>query len=216
MNLSFYSTVTTVLLLAAPGFSAELERRTFNIFVDGKVQGSSVMEIQAKDDGTTVLTATSKVDVKIIIHYTFSFRGTEVWKEAKLLHMTTSTNDNGKKLAVSLERKPDGFSVTANGKASVVKGELWPTTYWKLPPGPMPADLALIDSDTGKIIPVKMEKVATEKLTVAGQTVNSNHYHLTGGLKVDLWYDGNDRLLRQEMVDQGHKIVLELSRLQRE
>jgi hypothetical protein len=216
MYLSFLATLAALIVFAGQGFSGELERRTFTVLVDGKPQGNSVMEIQSKDDGTVAVTVASKVEVKIVIKYTFNFQGTEVWKEDKLLQMITSTNDNGKKLTVSLERKQDGFTINATGKDSAVKGELWPTTYWKLPPEGMRTDVNLIDSDTGKIIPVKMEKVGTEKLTVAGQTVNSNHYHLSGGLKADLWYDGNNRLLRQEMVEQGHRTVLELSRLQRE
>jgi hypothetical protein len=40
-----------------------------------------------------------------------------------------------------------------------------------------------------------------------------NHYKLTGKVNVDLWYDGSDRLVRQEWVESGHKTVLELVRV---
>jgi hypothetical protein len=42
-----------------------------------------------------------------------------------------------------------------------------------------------------------------------------NHYRLTGKMNIDLWYDGSERLVRQEWLEQGHKTVVELIRVRR-
>ena len=78
-------------------------------------------------------------------------------------------------------------------------------------------NVTLFDADTGKLINARMERVGIEKITILGKKgVDCNHYKLTGGVQVDLWYDGTDRMVRQESVEQGHRTILELSRLQRE
>ena len=61
----------------------------------------------------------------------------------------------------------------------------------------------------------KLTYVATEKHRVAGQEVTLNHYRITGSLNVDLWYDGNERLVRQEWMEQGHKTIMVLVRVRR-
>jgi hypothetical protein len=53
--------------------------------------------------------------------------------------------------------------------------------------------------------------VATEKLKIGGKEATLNHYQLSGGVKMDLWFDGSERLVRQEWVEQGHKTIVELT-----
>ena len=211
----------SLLMLLAVGSAARAgdeERRTFAVFVDRKPVGTSQMVIQSRDDGTLTVVSQADVTVKIaIITYKFSFRGTEIWKERKLQQLTTNTNDNGKRHAVSAEGNAEGMAVRADGKEFQVKGEPWFTSYWKLPPenqrGP---NVALFDIDTGKLINAKMEKVGVEKISILGKPVECAHYKLTGGVQVDVWYDGTDRLVRQESIEEGHRTILELTRLQRE
>jgi len=50
---------------------------------------------------------------------------------------------------------------------------------------------------------------------VAGQSVSAAHYRLVGDVKVDLWYDAQDRMLRQDSLEDGHRTVLELTRIRR-
>jgi hypothetical protein len=52
-------------------------------------------------------------------------------------------------------------------------------------------------------------------MPVAGQVQNVNHYRLSGKVAVDVWYDGSERLVRQEWVEEGHRTVLELARVRR-
>jgi hypothetical protein len=75
--------------------------------------------------------------------------------------------------------------------------------------------IPLIDADTGKDLSGKLRFVANEKVRVMGQEAALNHYKLTGQVQVDLWYDGSERLVRQEWLEQGHKTMIELIRVRR-
>jgi Domain of unknown function (DUF6134) len=206
-------------LFSVAGLQAgEEERRTFAISVDGKSAGTHTLIIQTKDDKSVIVTAQADVTVRVaVIRYTYSFRGTEIWKDGKLHQLSTTTNDNGKKHSVTADATKEGLAVKADGRDTQIRGEPWVTTYWKLPAekqrGP---NVGLLDADTGKLISAKLEKIGIEKVTALGKAVECTHWRLTGGVAVDLWYDGSDRLVRQESIEEGHRTILELTRLLRE
>ncbi|MCE9531427.1 MAG: DUF6134 family protein [Planctomycetes bacterium] len=198
--------------------AAEDERRTFTVFVDNKPSGTHQIAVKTSDDGTVAVTSQADVVVKVALFtYRFTFRGAETWKGDKLIRLSTATNDNGRKHAVMVETDKDGLTATANGKSFALKGQPWVTGFWKLPPeaqrGPA---VVLLDADTGKVINAKLEKVGIEKINLLGKAVECAHYRLSGGVQADLWFDGADRLVRKESIEEGHRTVLELSRLQRE
>ncbi len=198
--------------------AAEEERRVFSVSVDGRSAGSHQIVIQTKDDKSVTVTAQANVTVRVaLITYKYTFRGSETWKEGKLRQLSTTTNDNGKRHSVSAEATKDGLAVKADGRDVQIRGAPWITTYWRLPPenqrGP---NVGLLDADTGKFINAKLEKVGIEKIAIAGKAVECVHWKLTGGVVVDLWFDGADRMIRQESVEDGHRTVLELTRLERE
>jgi len=203
-----------MLLMIAPFATAE-ERRTFTVSVDRKPSGTTQLSIQKRDDGSVVATTQADVTVRIaFITYKYAFRGMEVWKNGKLTEVATATNDNGRKHSVTLLPGREGLDVVADGKASNLKGDFWLTTYWKLPAeGQRGPKVTLLDADTGKLIEAKLERVGKEKLTVINEVAECEHYRLSGGVQVDLWFDADGRLVRQESIEEGHRTVLELSRL---
>src|SRR5262249_12721149 len=98
----------------------------------------------------------------------------------------------------------------------ISRSDVWTTSYWRLPDGERTdRDIALLDADTAKEIAAKLDYVETKPITVAGQTVQCAHYRLRGGVQVDLWYDGKDRLVRQESIEEGHRTVLDLTSVRR-
>jgi len=199
--------------------AAEAEVRDFTVLVDGKRAGEYHMTINAQDDGT--ISMVGQCDVRLsflggLKVYTYSYRGTEIWKEGRLLRLDSSSNDDGKRFAVSAVPDQAVLRVKINGQERLSRLDVWVTTYWRLPVAQQRNQaLPLLDADTGKDIAATLQYVGTSQLQVNGQAQNCSHYRLAGGVAVELWYDGQERLVRQEWMEDGHKSVLELSRIRR-
>jgi hypothetical protein len=197
--------------------AADIETRDFAVFVGGKAAGEVHMTIHKQDANTT--SVRTDTDIKVthgLITFKYSFRGLEVWKDRRLTRLESTTDDNSKRYAVAAATDGKEIKVKTNGTESTTKAETWSSTYWTLPELKLRENnLTILDADNGKLLEAKLAYVATEKHKIAGQEVSLNHYRLTGKVTVDLWYDGHDRLVRQEWTEQGHKTILILVRVRR-
>src|SRR5207249_2066538 len=109
-----------------------------------------------------------------------------------------------------------GLRVTVNGTERVTRPDVWTTTYWRLADAKFRnQDVPLLDGDTGRDLTAKLQYVDTVPLNVDGQQQQCVHYRLTGQVQVELWYDSQEHLVRQESLEDGHRSVLELSALRR-
>lgn len=204
--------------LAAPAArAADAETRDFAVFVSGKPVGEVHLTIKAQADGTTTVSCDTDIHVNLLIgKYKFVFRGQEEWKGRRLVKFASNSDDNGKQFIASGRAEAGGVRVKANNVEKLVKPEVWLTTYWSLPdPKLREKELTIVDADNGKVMTAALKYVATEKVKIAGKEATLNHYRLSGGVKMDLWYDGSDRLVRQEWIEQGHKTLVELTRVRK-
>jgi hypothetical protein len=211
----------TVLALwggAAGARAADIETRDFTVFVSGKRCGDAYMTIHRQDNGLIQMRCDTDIKVSMFLKsYKYSYRGLETWKDGKLVRFDSSTDDNGKRFVVSALAEKGGVRVSVNNVERMARADLWLTSYWCLP---MPKQrngvaIPLLDADSGKDLTGKLQLVGTEQRSIAGNTINVQHYRLTGGVLVDLWYDASERLVRQEWVEQGQRTILELSRVRR-
>jgi len=70
----------------------------------------------------------------------------------------------------------------------------------------------LLDADTGKDLTGTLQYAGKRELNIAGQKQDYMYFRLTGEkLNVQLWYDAKKRLVREELVEDGHTMVLNLS-----
>jgi hypothetical protein len=202
---------------AGPALAADIETRDFAVMVSGKPSGEVHMTIHKQDNGTIWMRCDTDIKVSLVIgSYKFIYRGLEVWKDRRLVRLDSNTDDNGKRFIVSAAADKTGLRIKVNNVERMVRPEVWLTSYWCLPDPKLRGDtIPLLDADTGKDLSGKLHFVATEKRRIAGQEVPLNHYRLIGKVNVDLWYDGSERLVRQEWVEQGHKTLIELTRVRR-
>ena len=210
----------TLLILtvsALPAFAADIETRDFSVSVGGKPAGEVHMTIHRQDDGSIVMRCDTDIKVhKLVGNYKFIYRGLEVWKDRRLQRLDSSTDDNGHRYIVSAVAEPMGLRVKVNNVEKMAKSEVWLTSYWCLPdPKLRDEPLAILDADNGRDIEGRLQYIATEKRRVLGSEVPLNHYKLNTKSPVDMWYDGSERLVRQEWVEQGQKTMLELIRIRR-
>lgn len=212
--------VLSVALLALAGQlarAADIETRDFIVTVGGKPAGEVHMTIHRQDNGTIVMRCDTDIKVQLVVGgYKFIYRGLEVWKDRRLQRFESTTDDNNKRYIVSAVAEKEGLRLKVNNVERLVRGDVWLTSYWCLPDPKLRGDtVPILDADNGNELDSKLTYVANEKLRVAGQQVSLNHYRLKGKVQVDLWYDGSERLVRQEWMEQGHKTVVELIRVRR-
>jgi hypothetical protein len=203
------------MLVGGAVWAGEVESRDFSVSVDGKPAGDYHMTITAEPDGSVTMAGQADIKVNyLIFNYRYTIKLSETWKGSRLTRFASSCNDDGKRYAVSATQEGRGLKVKVNGQEHTAPGNAWLTSYWRLPEAKLRGgEVNLIDADTGKDIRARLQAVENVKIDVAGQQVTCAHYRLTGGVTVDLWFDGQERLVRQEFVEDGHRTVLTLNRL---
>jgi hypothetical protein len=197
--------------------AGEPEVREFRSSIDGNRAGSYQMTITAADDGSITLSARASIDIRVLlIRYRYTYSGTELWKDGRLVRFDSTCNDDGKEFQVSAAPDADGLRVRVNGREHLTRTDAWVTTYWRLPaPKLRDQPLTLLDADTGRDLNGTLQYVGREQVNVGDQALTCGHYRVTGGAEVDLWYDGSERLVRQAWTEDGHRAVLQLVRVRR-
>jgi len=198
--------------------AAGIETRTFAIQVDGKKAGDYQLTIQSQPDGSLNVSARSDVCVRVlgVPVYTYSYRAQEVWKAARLQHFQSSGKEKGKDFAVQADLDGQALRVRANGQEQRVRPDVWTTSCWQLPEARYRNnDVTLLGCDDGKDRQSRLQYVGTEQIQVAGQTMTCTHYKVMKDALHELWYDAQERLVRDEWVTDGHRTVLELTGLLR-
>jgi Family of unknown function (DUF6134) len=210
--------ITLMLGIGSTTARAADETRHFRVTIDNKQAGNYRMSIAPQADGSIAMTG--KADIKVsylVFKYRYAYEGTEVWKNDRLWQLRSQSNDDGTTYVVNSWADDGRLRVQVNGADQTAPGDAWTTTYWKLPDAAhRNKAIPLLDADTGKNITATLQYVGTQGIVVAGQVENCAHYRVSGGgLKVDLWYDGQERLVRQESIENGsHRTVLELVRVE--
>jgi hypothetical protein len=178
------------------------------------------MRIDRRDDGSQVMSARAQVRVSYLVYrYAYCYEGTEEWQGGRLLRLTSASNDDGKAFTVKAWADGEGLRVQVNQVERTVPGNLWTTTYWQLTHSRASEQtIALLDADTGRNLTAVLQYAGTEQLKLGSLLVNCTHYRVRGdGLHVDLWYDGQERMVRQESLENGkHRTVIELVQLGRQ
>lgn len=194
--------------------AAETQVRNFQVFVDNRPAGSYRMAIVPRADGSVAVTCQADVRVRVfVVGYHYSYRGTEVWKDGRLLQLDSRADDDGKQFAVTAQAEGEALRVRSNGQERVIRKDVWTTSCWQLPPASFRnRAIVLLDADTGREVNGNLFSVGVNRLNVAGQVMDCAHYRVTGGVQLELWFDAQERLVRQESVEDGHRTVLEMRR----
>jgi hypothetical protein len=208
-----------VVSLSARATDLSTEQRDFTIYVDGDRAGNYSMSITQRDDGSETMSASANVRVKYLAGlkvYTYTYRGTETWKDGRLVNFSCSGSDDGKDFAVSAMPEGDGLRLRANNQVRIVRPDIWLTTYWHLAdPIFRNKGVPLVDADTGLDLAVQLRYVETRQMKVAGEVQNCTHYKVSGETQAELWYDSQERLIRLTSWSDGHRYELVLSRIRR-
>jgi len=206
------------LVLGSARAAADGETREYSVSVDDKEAGTYHLTIGDEKDGVIKMTGQAEIRVKVlgVTAYKYSYGGSELWKDGRLVSFASRCNDDGKRFEVSAVSDGKELRIKANDKDSKASADTWTTSYWRLPDAKLrKGDLWVMDADTGRIMTATLKLIGNDKLTVAGKEQTCAHYRLSGGAKADLWYDAQERLVRQDSLEDGHRIVLDLAQIRR-
>jgi hypothetical protein len=219
------SAVTWFLLAVGWGMFLDLPQATaagtevcdFVIRIDGKESGSYHVTTTRQEDGTETLVAQSDVRVTIlgVPVYTYSYSGQEVWKGGRLQHFESTGKEKSKPFVIKAVLAGDLLHVTSNNTTHTVPADVWVTSCLKLPePARQNGPIPMLGCDTGLVLSGQIQFVGQEQVSVAGQQQVCTHYRVTkNAIPYEVWYDGQERMVRQEWVSDGHRSVIELSQI---
>ncbi len=219
IGLQVLGTLALGAVLTGPGATAaraaEAEGRDFAVYIDGKRAGDFTLSVVPQADGTTTVSARARVRISYLVYrYVYTLDDTEIWKNGTLQRLQSTCNDDGKRYTVSAYPEGVNLKVNVNGRAYVTRPDLWTSTYWHLPDARFRNQaVPLLDSDTGRAVLGSLHFLGMTPVSVAGQLKNCAHYQVRGLVPADLWFDEQERLVRQEGVEDGHRTLLELVRI---
>lgn len=189
------------------------EYRVYQIKVENTEAGTYTQTITTYGEGTTDVVGRSDLKLKVaVVTYQQAYRGNERWKENKLIHLASASNDNGVPHTLVVNAVNNQLQVKEGGKERTANADAWSSSYWTLPPEERRNKPSyLIDADSGVETQVTWQNLGKDSLIVGGQRVTCTHYKVTGtGVLADLWFDENDRLVRREGMRKGKKVSLQL------
>ncbi|HEX3999447.1 MAG TPA: DUF6134 family protein [Pirellulales bacterium] len=192
------------------------ELREYDVLVKQSPVGKVSIRTAEHPDGTVVATTDTTVNARFfLVTYHYEYHGTEVWQNERLVRLDSRADDDGKKLAVTAITDARASRTDLPGGPPRSGPSLVMTSnYWRLPDQRLTAgDFAIIDSDTGTLFTVKIQRLGTDTIAVDGQNIACEHFRVSGDTSAELWFDGKRRLIRQQTVEQGHLTEVRLVRI---
>ena len=192
------------------------ELREYDVSIKQSPVGKVSIRTAEYRDGTIVAVTDTLVNARFfLVTYHYEYHGKETWQNQRLARLDSHADDDGKKLAVTAvtDSTRSRLDVLGNpprsGPALVMT-----SNYWRLPDLRLATGkFSIVDSDTGTLFNVRLQRVGAETIPVDGQNVACEHYRVSGDTSAELWFDGNRRLVRQQTVEQGHLTEVRLVRV---
>jgi hypothetical protein len=192
-----------------------VEIREFEVRVDNKSAGTHRLTIASDGDSCKVGFQTDvKMDF-LIYAYVFKFRGTEVWRDGRLENVDIHCEDRGKKRTFALKTDGEVQQVSFNGKEVPTESPcLMTTAYWQLPRAEvLKKSFPIADVDNGQTRPATLNVVGKATISTSSRTLECRHFKIEGPSPAELWFDDQDRLVRQKSVEAGHQVELKLKEI---
>ena len=174
----------------------DLKRIEFDIYRNNKLIGTHIFFFEKFGKELAV---TSKINFKIekfgIVLYEYHVKGTEVYKDEKLIKFNSKTNQNGKDKHVNMtlengEYVIDGSSYQGKAPTDYLLGTWWNHSIVEAK--------AQISAVSGRIINQEVTFLGKENIKIGNKSYDTLHFNfsstdkkLTKGKKLntDVWYD---------------------------
>jgi hypothetical protein len=188
------------------------DERTFAVTIDGQPAGELVINYQRRTDGSMVVTTRGNWHTEKPTPLAFDYRGSESWKDGRLVRLESLGSENGHKGGITLVAGTDAYALKAGVKEVSARGDVWATSS-VFPPDPDIKPLA-VDLITGDVWRAKVEKVGTDRVTVDGKAIPVTCYRVVAAAnRWDVWYDAQQRLAKWVRTRDGRTVSAELTKV---
>ena len=181
----------------------------FRVLLDGEEIGWHRYVVRGDGESTEV-ESRAQFDVRFLFLNAYRYRheARERWRGACLDELESRTETNGTVEEVAALTRDSALVVAGPSGDARLPGCVMSFAYWD--PRILRA-ARLLNSQTGALLPVRVDEHGTERVSVAGRSVYATRHRLSApDLQIDLWYaDGRwvaleaptpgGRLLRYEL-----------------
>lgn len=180
----------------------------FKAFRDGEEIGFHKVTFEQSGERTI---ARTQIELSIylafirVFHYTHD--STEVWESGALASLESRTFDDGSDESLKVSRSGDGLEIAGQAFQGMGPIDLRPTSYWFKD---FIAQREVLNTQTGKIMPVTIRGEGTETIMINGTPVETQRYFVEE-LKLHLWYDARDQWVRSSFDARGTAIEYVIS-----
>ena len=185
-----------------------IEHFEYQVAVDGKESGTLTIEYVAESPDTIHAEIRSRVTCKyLLMKYVFALHVVERWQAGQLVALVGAVDDNGQQNRIKLKPNGDSQVLFVNDQLEGSTACVGSTTMALCPQTPQ-VDRRLLDIETGKTADTNWRDTGVEILSVSGRQLECHHYKVTGDQTTELWFGGQQRLLKQSLRDSGFEIVI--------
>ena len=150
-----------------------------------------------KDAEKLVVRSDLKIEVKMLAFTAYRYEQTrsEVWRDRKLVALTSVADDDGTSYDIKGQASPNGLRVTSRGKSWTLPPDSVPASYWNVSMVTARSS-PLIDAQSGTILDATVKKIGQERIRAGGKEIVATHYRLGTKRPRDLWYDAQGRWVK--------------------
>jgi len=174
----------------------KLNKIEFDIYRNNKHIGKHIFSFKKLDNEIAV---ESEINFKIkklgVVLYEYHVKGTEYYKDGKLIKFNSKTNQNGKEKYVNIKAKGNDLIIDGSSYKGKVSNEYLLGTWWNHSIVKAPAQISAV---SGRIIKQKVTFLGKEEIKFGEKTFKTLHFNFSSTdkklkkgkrLNTDIWYD---------------------------
>jgi hypothetical protein len=182
----------------------------FRVFLDDKEIGTHRFDL-VEQGAERQLTSKARMAVKVLFvtAYSYDHQDVEHWQGDCVSKLSSTTDDNGKKHRVDIQRR-DGTTAVQTLAGTQRLGDCVLTfAYWN---PAMLQQTQLLNSQDGEYVDVKIKDAGADSIVVRGVKTPARRYELRSQkLSIDLWYsEQKEWLALESKTERGQKLIYKL------
>jgi hypothetical protein len=192
---------------ASAGTQAAPQTLEFEIAHDGDVVGHHRLTFR-RDGDKLIVHSELEIEVAVLFLTVYRYQQTrdEVWRNGKLIALTSTADDDGTPHDIKGAAGPDGGIKVTSGKESwTLPAESVPASYWNI--SMVTAKGPLVDSLSGKLLHQRVVKLGQETVRAGGRNILATHYRLEAKRQRDVWYDASGRWVKMRAIGRDGSVA---------